>query len=109
MEGLTENIKYVGIYYFEKSADLLGGRLKFSPIHKPSSSERCRITETTADESMHMFKSFDRSEKYDITKHTELEMSCEEGTAVVFDNTQIVHRVRMIKNKMNDKKTLHFL
>ncbi len=32
-------------------------------------------------------------------------MSCEEGTAVVFDNTQIVHRVRMIKNKMNDKKT----
>eukprot|EP01084_Bolivina_argentea_P227837 384880_1 len=76
-EGLTENIVLAGLYYFEKDEHLIGGNLKFRKDYMVSN------TDTVAD--------------YD--EYLEID----EGTAVVFDNVDMVHRVTMVKNKFYGK------
>merc|ERR1712154_58390 len=81
-EGLTENIIVVGLYYYELSENLIGGNMRFRNLLQPSDN----YAEYMEDPIVH-------------------EAEINEGTAVVFDNKNLVHRVRMLKNKMGDKQT----
>ena len=78
-EGLTENIVLVGLYYFDKDKGLTGGDLKFRSDHMYAYSGSVG----------------------------ECDERCQinEGTAIVFKNVDTVHRVTMLKNKINDNQT----
>ena len=81
--GLTESIKFVGIYYFEWNKGLTGGQIKFRNYDIPSSGYIDHDTGISTIETKN------------LNKHS----------AIVFDNTNIVHRVRMLKNcQFKDKK-----
>ena len=80
-EGLTENIIIAGLYYFEKNEGLNGGKLRFRNTSSPSPG----YAEYLDDPVVH-------------------DTDIEEGTAIVFDNVKLVHRVRMLKNKIGDEQ-----
>ena len=83
---MTEHIKYVGLFYWEKQEGLTGGDMKFRPLIHPAKTYIYN-TEMT-----------DQSFYYTANAINN------KGTAIVFDNTMLVHRVRMLKNLINDKK-----
>eukprot|EP01084_Bolivina_argentea_P138034 243101_1 len=74
-EGLTENIILTGLYYWEYDGGLTGGNLKFRNKKIPGQLS-------------------DFNEKYLCYK----EVSLGKGKAIVFDNDELVHRLRMLKN-----------
>jgi len=78
-EGLIENIKWVGLYYFERDENLKGGSLKFRPRKIPDPS----------------FLDDDESQL-----NSEIEIG--EGSAIVFENTGMAHRVRVLSNRVGD-------
>lgn len=81
-EGLTENISFVGLYYFEWNKGLSGGAMKFRPHHFPA-------------------------KFYENNGWSTFEIECGENAkhkAMVWDNQYFVHRVRMLKNLNNDGK-----
>eukprot|EP01084_Bolivina_argentea_P187004 322218_1 len=77
IEGLTENIALVGIYYYEWDKGLNGGNLKFRSVQAPR-------------------------EFYGKQNWFTFDTQCDEGTAIVFDNNMFAHRVRMLKNESNN-------
>ena len=81
-EGLTENIAFVGLYYWEWDKGLTGGNMKFRPKDMPG--------------------------KYNgNVEWSTFEVECGQNAkhkAIVWDNKYFVHRVRMLKNLNNDGK-----
>ena len=90
-EGLTENIIIGGLYYFEKDLWLKGGNLQFKNKRWPDEEEMGWNFE-------------DEEEEPPPIEH---EVKVDEGTVIVFDNVQLVHRVRMLKNKASDQIKRH--
>ena len=81
-EGLTENIAFVGLYYWEWKKGLSGGNMRFRQHDLPAKS-------------------------YGSEEWSTFEVECGEngkGKAMVWDNQHLVHRVRMLKNLNKDKK-----
>ena len=91
-EGLTENIIIGGLYYFDKDYLLKGGNLQFKNKRGPD------------DQDMEMYPEFHDFEQDGPLPKIIEEVEVNEGTAVVFDNVNLVHRVRMLKNKGKDEK-----
>eukprot|EP01083_Nonionella_stella_P090662 253289_1 len=81
-EGLTEHIIMGGLYYFERNKGMEGGNLRFRNVKQP---DDC-YAEYLDEQVVH-------------------EAQIKQGTAVVFDNVHLVHRVRLLKNKIGDKQT----
>ncbi|ETO35327.1 hypothetical protein RFI_01734, partial [Reticulomyxa filosa] len=75
VEGLTENIRYVGLYYWEWDDALSGGNMKFRPLVHP---QRCYMDNYVLNsQQIYNTETFD-----DMRAHS----------AIVFDNTAVAHR-----------------
>ena len=81
VEGQTENIVGVGVYYLQVDDGLFGGNLKFRPAEAPQP-------------------------YYNI--ETDCDLEVKQGSAVVFSNT-IPHRFRKITNSTSEEKRRTFL
>eukprot|EP01084_Bolivina_argentea_P184795 318733_1 len=93
-EGLTENIIIGGLYYLEKDIQLEGGNLKFRNVESYDEFQCAGY----ADDIVDFF--YTDSTNYDISPVANIN----EGTAVVFDNERLVHRVKMLKNLVKDNE-----
>ena len=85
-EGLTESIYLVGIYYWEWNNGLTGGSIKFRNKVMPGRDK------------------LDGYYRDDAKVHDIYTLILGKHSAVVFDNQQLVHRLRMLKNPINDGK-----
>jgi hypothetical protein len=81
VEGQTENIVAVGVYYLEINEDLTGGNLKFRPAYGPQPF-------------------------YEI--ETDVELEVHQGSAIAFSNV-IPHRFRKIVNTSQEVQRRTFL
>lgn len=94
-EGLTENIKGVGVYYYKMDEGLTGGNIKFRNRKIPGGGYRHRVWKKEDDY---------RREGNIFEIEDAIEVSVAEGDCLVFENS-LPHRLRMLKNNMKDGKT----
>ena len=121
-EGLTENIVAGGVYYLEKDELLEGGALKFRndscPPYRGMFNYADMNHQAIAEKYDIDWKKCDawcggsigdmwQGLKFSAFYETDQYADVGEGTAVVFDNERLVHRVKMLKNKIGDGQRRH--